>query len=97
MIFNIIREKLLDAVVEIKTLKYWRKIENKFRKACINKVKLFILDVKHSHNIFSTFQPDDEMRIEHYANKYGYRLISESLGSKKSTYKFELGRNLYNI
>ena len=97
MIFNIIRKKLLETFLEINEYFYWRKIENKFRKACINKVKLFILDVKHSHNIFSTFQPDAEMRIEHYANKYGYRLISESLGSKKSTYKFELGRNLYNI
>ena len=75
---------------KVKLFKYWDKVDKMFLKMRKKNIETFSYTFKHLSNIFSKFQPDDEARIEIYANIHGYEIIDENLSSTKSVYTFQL-------
>lgn len=81
-----------DCKRSIRYVRYWRKVEWRFRLKRAFKRSSFSLSFKHA-GLFTDIIYDDELLIENIANHYGYDMVDETLLSKKSIYKFTLKKS----
>ena len=79
-----------DYYEKIKDIDHWNRIDKMFKKMKKKKRTKFTYTFEHSSDIFSNYQPDDEWKIEIYAEKNGYEIIDEELRPTKSIYTFQL-------
>lgn len=66
---------------------YWQKVNKAFRLHKKKNDEFF--KMSFPHDIFSNFVKDDEIKIEAFANEYGYELSDETLLGGRTIYYFE--------
>ena len=86
--FKFAKEKAFKNFInKIKEINYWEKVYKKFLIHKKRKDEEF--QMSFSHNIFSSFVKDDELRIDAYAKECGYEIKDEYLTTKSSIYIFK--------
>lgn len=72
---------------ELKELAYWRKIRKRFKTRAKMKIETFELQFKH--DIKSDIVYDDELKIEAFADEFGYEIVNEEIKFDRSIYVFK--------
>ncbi len=86
--FNELMSKAKNEYREKKAfVKYWSKIERKFRRMQMTFSPMFVMSFKH--DIHGDLIYDDEFRIRAIADYYGYNITGEDLKANASVYTFE--------
>lgn len=82
------KEKILkDFITDMSEVRYWENVCKKIDAFSKDNVKSFSLSFEH--DLKNKFVKDDELKIEAFADMYGYKIINEDIKALNTIYYFE--------